>query len=118
MTPTQLSLKKLKEDGYYAQVVEKWNAFARIRIDLFGAIDILGVKIGSNGCTGIQATSTGNMNARINKSLSIPAIREFILAGNKFVVWGWAKRGERGKRKTWTLKEHEITADVFAPKPI
>ena len=118
MTPTQLSLKKLKEEGFHAQVVEKWNAFARIRIDLFGAIDILGVKVGRNGCTGIQATSTGNINARVTKSLGIPAIRDFILSGNKFVVWGWAKRGERGKRKIWTLKERELTADDFLVKPI
>ena len=111
MTPTSRSLEKLRNDGYYAQVVEKWNSFAKIRIDLFGGIDILAVKIGIYGCLGIQTTSTGNINARVQKLASIPAIKAFLLAGNRLVVWGWAKRGPRGSRKTWTLKEREIKAD-------
>jgi hypothetical protein len=38
-SPTQLSLKKLREEGYTVAVVEHWNSFARIRQDLFGFID-------------------------------------------------------------------------------
>lgn len=113
MTPTQLSLKKLKEEGYHAKVVEHWNPFAHIRQDLFGAIDILSVKATEQGCLGIQATTTGNMNSRIAKATALPAIRAFVSAGNRFVVWGWAKRGERGKRKTWTLKEHLVHPSDF-----
>ena len=46
-SPTQLSLKKLREEGYITiQVVEYWNSFARRRIDLFGFIDILAIKNG------------------------------------------------------------------------
>lgn len=108
MTPTQLSLKKLKEEGYYYKIVEHWNPFARIRQDLFGAIDILSVKITENGCLGVQATTTGNINSRVNKALSLPAIKAFVHAGNRFVVWGWAKRGPRGKRKVWTLTERVL----------
>lgn len=109
MTPTQLSLKKLREDGYHAQVVEKWNPFAHIRQDLFGAIDIIAVKKDQPGCLGIQTTSTPNMSARIDKSLTLPAMRAFVEAGNRFMVWGWAKRGARGERKVWTLKEEAVT---------
>lgn len=109
MTPTQLSLKKLKENGFYCQVVERWNPFAHIRQDLFGAIDILGVSSKEIGCIGVQATTTAHINARYDKAIVIPAIRAFVSAGNKFVVWGWAKRGARGKRKTWELKELTIT---------
>lgn len=111
MTPTQLSIKKLKEDGFFCQVVERWNPFAHIRQDLFGAIDILGTGPGQAGCIGVQATTTGNINARFNKALALPAIRAFVTAGNKFVVWGWAKRGPRGKRKVWELKEVLLTND-------
>jgi len=37
-SPTQRTLKKLRDEVYLAQVVEKWNAFAKIRQDLFGII--------------------------------------------------------------------------------
>jgi hypothetical protein len=37
MSPTARSLQHLKSLGAYARVVEKWNAFAKIRQDLFGA---------------------------------------------------------------------------------
>lgn len=105
MTPTQLSIKKLKEAGYFVQVVERWNHWARIRQDLFGAIDIVGIKATEFGVLGIQATTTPNMNARIQKASDLPAIAAWVAAGNKFLVWGWAKRGPRGKRKVWELKE-------------
>lgn len=37
MSPTQRLLAHLKALGYHAKFVEKWNAFAKIRQDLFGA---------------------------------------------------------------------------------
>ena len=40
-SPTQLSLKLMKERGYLCQIVERWNAFAKIRQDLFGFVDVL-----------------------------------------------------------------------------
>ena len=47
MSPTQLSLRKLKSEGYETvQVVEVWIPFSRTRRDLFGAWDILAVKNG------------------------------------------------------------------------
>ena len=46
ISPTQRTLKRMKESGDYklVQVVEKWNAFARIRQDLWN-FDILGISI-------------------------------------------------------------------------
>ena len=39
ITPTQRTLKHMRERGYTCQVVEHWNPFARIRQDLYGFID-------------------------------------------------------------------------------
>ena len=39
-TPTARSLNRLRADGWLAQVVERWNAHAMIRQDLFGFIDV------------------------------------------------------------------------------
>ena len=37
MSPTQRSLHHLKALGYQARTVERWNAFAKIRQDVWGA---------------------------------------------------------------------------------
>ena len=38
-SPTTLTLKHLREQGYTAEVVERWNPHARIRQDLFGIVE-------------------------------------------------------------------------------
>lgn len=96
MSPTQLTLRKLREDGYQAQVVEVWNPHARIRQDLFGFVDVLAVKGGET--LAIQATSAPNVSSRVNKIADSPLVGPVREAGWRIVVWGWAKKS--GK---WTL---------------
>lgn len=100
MSPTQRSLKKLKADGYRAQVVEKWNPWSKTRKDLFDIVDILAMK---EGCPllAIQCTTTANLSARIAKAPE--SVRVWLSTGNALEFWGWRKQGPRGKRKTWTL---------------
>lgn len=89
ISPTQLTLRKLREDGYTAQVVEVWNPHARIRSDLFGVVDVLALR--GTETLAIQATSAANVSSRVHKiadASTIGAIRE---AGWSFRVWGWAK---------------------------
>ena len=45
-SPTQRTLKRMRESGDYVlvQVVEKWNSWAKIRQDLWN-FDILGISI-------------------------------------------------------------------------
>ena len=103
-SPTQRTLEKLRKDGEVCQVVEKWNAFARIRVDLFGCIDIVSVVPGRVGVLGIQATSRGNVNARIQKSLAEPKLLTWLQAKNEFEVWGWGKL-----KAGWTLNVVQFT---------
>lgn len=114
-SPTAQTLNQLRKLGYMVQVVERWNAFAGKRQDLFSCIDVLAC--GPNMTVGIQATVTGSMNKRISKILDDPKVREKAQkwlkdSHRKLYVWGWAKRGPRGKRKVWTLKEAEITPEM------
>ena len=55
MSPTQLSIRHLKENGYLVSVVEKWNPFVKIRQDLFGFIDVLAIR--ENETLAVQVTS-------------------------------------------------------------
>jgi hypothetical protein len=102
-SPTQLSLKKLREEGYTVQVVEYWNSFARIRIDLFGFIDILALK--GKEVLAVQTTSASNMNARIKKIAdheNVGAVRE---AGWAIHVHGW----HQDDKKKWHCKIKDVS---------
>lgn len=107
MSPTQRTLKKLRDEGWTAWIVEKWNAHAKIRQDLFGFIDIVAIKSGEP-VLGVQATSGSNTSARVKKAIEIPALRTWLETGSKFTVWGWKKKGARSKRKTWQVNEYPI----------
>jgi hypothetical protein len=89
MTPTQRSLKLLRDEGWTAEIVERWNSHARVRHDLFGCIDILAIRDGET--LAVQTTSGSGVAARIKKiadSAHIGAIRK---AGWSFHVHGWRK---------------------------
>lgn len=87
-----------------AQVVERWNAFAKIRQDLFGCIDI--VSVGSRGICGIQACARSSVSARLEKAQAQPGLRQWLASGGLFLVQGWGKVG-RG-RKLWQCREIEV----------
>jgi hypothetical protein len=87
------------------QIVERWNQYAKKRIDLFGVIDVLAIT--PTGILGIQATSGSNHSSRVNKALEEPRLIAWLKAGGRFQVWSFAKTGARGKAKRWTLREEE-----------
>ena len=108
MSPTQRTLQECKRRGYTAQVVERRIPRSFITLDLFGVIDI--VALTPDGILGIQATSGANHRSRVAKSLDEPRMHSWLAAGGLFAVWSWAKRGARGKRKTWTLRTEALGA--------
>ena len=95
-SPTQLTLERLRADGYTAQVVEVWNPHARIRQDLFGFVDVLAVR--GNETLAVQATSVNNVPSRVTKIADSPLVAAVRDAGWSIHVWGWAKKSGR-----WTL---------------
>ena len=106
MTPTQLSLKHLRTEGYTCAVVERWNQYARIRQDLYGCIDILAIRPGAT--LAVQTTAAPHASERLKKMEGLESVLTMILAGWRVVVHEWGKRGARGKRKTWTLREIQV----------
>jgi hypothetical protein len=92
-SPTSRTLKRLRDQGYLAAVVEKTIPKTFIKQDLYGFIDILAIKGGET--LAIQATSYPNVSARVNKISehdNLGAVRE---AGWGIEVWGWHKKGNR-----------------------
>jgi len=95
-TSTSMSCELLRANGYIAQNVEHYNPWAKKRKDLFGFIDIVAVNSGSLGVLGVQATvDKGNGLARIQKIISIPEARTWLLARNKIEVHAWVKKIKR-----------------------
>jgi hypothetical protein len=104
VSPTQRTLAALRKAGYLAAVVEKWNPHVRIRHDLFGIIDVLGVRAGET--IAVQATSGSNVASRLTKMRASDALPKVLAAGWRVVVHGWRKNA-KGR---WVLREELITS--------
>jgi len=98
-SPTQRTLKALRDRGYTVQVVERWNQYAKVRVDLFGGIDLIAIK--EDRILGVQATSNDNAAARVAKLIAEPRMAEWLRAGGLLEVWGWRKIKAGTKRLTW-----------------
>lgn len=106
MSPTARSLQHLKELGYQARVVEKTIPKTFIKQDCFG-VDILALKAGAP-ILAVQCTSNANVSARIQKLNETGHASLWKSVGAEIEVWGWAKQGARGKRKTWNLRREVL----------
>lgn len=88
-SPTQLTLRYLREQGYTAEVTERWNSHAGIRQDLFGFVDVLALRGAET--LAVQTTTAPNVSSRVKKiglCQHIDAVRE---AGWTIHVHGWRK---------------------------
>lgn len=109
-SPTQRSMKYLRELGYTPWIVEQ-----NIRIpgkgmfkrDLYNCIDIIGIRPGMP-VLGIQCTSHSNLAARVKKCTELG--QEWLATGcTQLQCWAWRKLN--GKREL-QLDKREITIQV------
>lgn len=94
-SPTQLTLRHLRNEGWTAAIVEFWNPHARVRNDLFGFVDVLALRGAET--LAVQTTSDSNVSARLRKIADSPNIAAVREAGWSVVVHGWQKDGARWK---------------------
>lgn len=111
MTPTQRSLKKLRDDGWIAEKVERpWNPYTKRTQDLFNFGDLLGFK--DDVVLIVQTTSGSNVASRLLKIDDNPIAKKWIASKYRLiVVHGWRKVGPRGKRKKWECREIYYAGD-------
>ena len=107
-SPTQRSLRLLRKEGYVVQVVERWNAFARKRRDLFGFLDLIGIH-DEHGIVGVQTTTAKNMAARISKIRGEPMAEAWLRAGGKIEVHGWRRSKPGSRRREWVVERRALT---------
>ena len=108
--PVKAALEVL---GYHVAKVEHWNAFARIRQDMFGWVDFVAVRsfITDERPLFLQVTSRANISARIKKAKALPVF-EHCSANAECYVVGCDKAD--GKIR---LKWVRINGEPFEEKP-
>lgn len=104
MSPTQRSLKLMRERGYYCEVVEHFNSFTKQRKDLFGFADI--ICLGWDEVIVVQTTSYSNVSARIKKITDHENVGAVRKAGIGIVIHGWHM--PKGKRK-YEVREVDLS---------
>jgi hypothetical protein len=113
-SPTERSLKLLRKEGWEPAVVERWNAHARIRQDLWGFVDLIAMKAGEPPLL-VQSTSAANLAARRTKIAAEPRARLALTAGFRVVLHGWrptkTHRGQPPRIEEVTLALFEELAD-------
>jgi hypothetical protein len=102
---TQLSLDYLRGLGYTVDIVERWvpgiKGGNRIRKDLFGILDLVGIRDGLT--IGVQTTAKSALSTRarkIGESPNLPLLRQ---AGWRIVVHGWHQ--PNGPRTRYVMEE-------------
>ena len=106
VTPTQRSMKLMRDRGYHVEVVEKWNSFTKTKKDLFGFIDVLCISEGS--VVGVQSTSYTNVAARVTKIREHELYPVVLSSGIQILVHGWHKKG-----RFWEVRELDIRESVI-----
>lgn len=118
MTPTQRTLRELRNQGRVCAIVEKFNPHVGphgIRQDLFGIIDVLALDP-QRGVVGVQACAGSGFQAHVRKLTQERAQETYdwlSTPGTSLEIWAWrklkVKRG--GKAMIWTPRVQEITLE-------
>lgn len=88
-SPYSKAKQALEKQGYTVGKCEHWNAFAKIRVDLFGCIDLICLRAGSP-LIAVQVTSKSNVSARMKKAQKMA--HAWVSTGNRFQVIGYESR--------------------------
>lgn len=115
MTPTQRTIRELKNNGRKCAIVEKWNPHVGphgIRQDLWGIIDVLALDP-EQGVIGIQCCAGSGFSAhwrKITEERAQDTIDWLQTPGTRLELWAWRKvklkRG--GKAEVWRPRVKEI----------
>ena len=105
------SKKLLESQGFKVGIVEYWHAYAHKRMDLYGLADLVALRGDRAGTTYIQCCGE-DIQSHVEKMLANTVMPDLLKAGNPCFLWAWRKRGGRGERKMWDLKEIEFLIEA------
>lgn len=106
-TPTQRTLKLMRDRGWLAEVTEKWIPGANIRKDLWTFCDVLCLHPESGEILAVQTTSASNMSARVKKIVECELTAIVRKCGIGIHVHGWVAPS-KGNR-FWSVRERDLS---------
>lgn len=86
-------------------MVEKWNPFAKKRIDAWGFADILAFKTDMTGVLAVNSCSASSVSEHVKKYKNMKDLAEFMCAGNSFEIHGWHPWTDEDKRDEVIIRE-------------
>lgn len=120
LSPTQRTLRALRDRGLICAIVEKFNHYAGphgLREDLFGIIDVLALDP-EKGVIGVQACGqdfSGHYR-KMTEDKAQESLDWIQTPGTSLELWGWRKvklkRG--GKALRWAPRVHVFSLDDFS----
>jgi len=106
MSPTERSLKHLRDEGFLVCIVEKVIPHCFLRKDAFGFGDLLACNCDRTsryfGVWLIQTTSGSNHAARVKKAMALREMTTWLRSGGRFAVLSWRKL-----KQGWTPRFEE-----------
>lgn len=115
LSPTQRTLRLLREQGCIAAVTERWNPYVGehgVRQDLFGFMDVIAL---AGAILGVQACAGSGMAAHRRKILEecTEAAEAWLRAGGRIEIWAWRKVKVRrgGKAERWEPRIENVTLE-------
>lgn len=130
LTPTQRTLRALREQGRVCAIVEKWNPYGGpmlpdgrrggLRQDLFGILDVIALDP-ERGVVGIQ--SCGATFAEHWRKLTIERAQEVTdwlsTPGTSLELWSWRKVRLRrgGVAMRWAPRVQALVLDDLGERP-
>ena len=87
MSPTERTLKVMRERGYACFITETWHHWTKTRRDLFGFCAVL--CLGEDEVIAVQTTSMSNVSARVKKIAEHENVAAVRKAGIRIIVMGW-----------------------------
>ena len=94
-SPLQRSMKWLRSLGFLVEKVEHWNAFAKVRHDLFGIADLL--CLSRDTTLAVQVTTLSHVGEHYKKLKEHPNLVILYRAGWEVEIHGWRKLKEGWK---------------------
>ena len=115
-SPTQRTIRALKQQGCICGVVERFNAFVGphgIRQDLFGFVDVIALL--PDGIAAIQCCAGSGHAAHRQKILENEVAPEWLKSGGVIQIWSWrkVKKVRGGKLMIWQPRVEMIREGDF-----
>ena len=112
MSPTERTLKLLRERGWAYAKCEYFNPWVKIRQDLFGLFDYIALD-DKQGVCGVQISSYGDIKKHIVKMEANPILKEWVKRGNRALVIGWRETTDEAGKKIFVPREVYLTETPY-----